>query len=107
LSDNFDRDEDLTFEEHVNKLGALALTLYPSYDTFELRETDKYFFLSLKREEDSSVMMDKRVINVGGRSQLEFFKEIKDKSDETIVARGDSLAALEEQLELLKKKRGN
>lgn len=101
----------MTFDDHVEKIGMLALTIFRGYDTFVLRETDKDFFLSLKRDfpvdDKSTITFNKRAVNVGPKPQLEFFKEFKDNSDETIVARGDSLAALEEQLELLKKERGN
>lgn len=96
----------MTFEEHVEKLGALALTIFPYHDTFKLYETDKNFFMSVKYDRPpkyKNTYPSEPKVEFGG--ELKFFKEFVDDSCEIFVARGDSLSALEEQLELLKGKR--
>jgi len=44
----------------------------------------------------SMTVISRRAATVDGRSQLEFFKEHKDNSGETIIAWGDCLSAIEE-----------
>lgn len=95
----------MTFEDHVNKLGKIVKAIFPMYDSFDLYETDDYFFISVKR----SVPLNGSKYNIiesVDKSVPLFSRMYEDLSEERIVARGDSLAALEEELKLLKNQKG-
>jgi len=88
----------LTFEEHVEKLKRLALTVHPYYDIFTLYETDESFLISAKlgKEQLGIVEYFRRVDDTATMCV-----ELRDESQETVIASGDCLADIEERLELL------
>lgn len=93
----------MTFEEHVEKLGNMALKLYPKYENFKLYENEHHFYLVVNRDGEK---ISSR-ISIGNYlyDDLSRPTQYEDRNDETIVARGDSLSAIEEQLELLEKRK--